>query len=139
MSNLLKLRAVDAEDVQIVSAVLQDAIVPICDIVWQPEPRRFVMVAQRLRREATDAAAPERICCALDLQGVTQAQLHGLSLQEPARMLELLMLGVEGDTLHLIFADDARIRLKLSAWTLRIEDFGAPWPAAHQPQHDLTR
>ena len=52
ISKLLKLRAEDSEDIQIISAVLQDSIVPVCDMAFQPETKSFVIVAQRLRREA---------------------------------------------------------------------------------------
>ena len=132
----LKLRAVDAEDVQIISAILQDSIVPVCDMAWQKPEGRFIMVTQRLCREAEDQTLLNRVCCAVDLSGVTAVQTHGLDLGDPTRMLELLMLGLDGETLHMIFADDARIRITFSDWSLKVEDFGEPWPAACQPRHD---
>nr|WP_242480642.1 DUF2948 family protein [Rhodovibrio sodomensis] len=47
----LKLRAYDREDFAVVSAVLQDALVPVIDMAWLPEEQRFALVANRFRWE----------------------------------------------------------------------------------------
>jgi len=135
MIDLLKLRATDAEDMQVISAVLQDSIVPVCDMVFQPEDKSFVMVAQRLRHESA-AIAPERICCAVRLRGVENAQTLGLDLTQADRMLDLLAAILDGGQVTLIFAGEAQIRLKLGDWTLTLQDFGETWPAHCAPCHD---
>ena len=73
---MLKLKAQDVEDLQVISAVLQDAIVPVCDMTWRPEDKNFIMVVQRLCREAAPLAAGklERVCCAVNVRGVEQVQ-----------------------------------------------------------------
>ena len=53
---LLKLAATDENDLAVVSGALQDAIVPIGDISFQPDDRRFVFVANRFCWEAGDAS-----------------------------------------------------------------------------------
>jgi hypothetical protein len=136
--SLLKLRAQDSEDVHVISAVLQDAIVPVCDMVFQSDAKSFVMVVQRLRREAGEAGAAERICCALTIKGVKAVQTHGLDQKQQDRMLDLLAMMVEPTTAHmdLVFAGGARIRLELGDWFLAAEDFGEPWPALCNPCHE---
>jgi hypothetical protein len=47
----LKLRAYDKEDFAVVSAVLQDALVPVIDMAWLVEEKRFALVANRFRWE----------------------------------------------------------------------------------------
>jgi hypothetical protein len=47
----LKLRAYDREDFAVVSAVLQDALVPVIDMAWLAEEQRFALVANRFRWE----------------------------------------------------------------------------------------
>ena len=47
----LKLRARDREDFAVVSAVLQDALVPVVDMAWLPQESRFALVANRFRWE----------------------------------------------------------------------------------------
>lgn len=141
-SEMLKLFAKDAEDIQVISAVLQDSIMPVCDMVFQPEAQSFVVVAQRLRREAGEAAACERIRCALTVNGVRAVQTSGIDLHHRERMLDLLAILVEpldgaaGHQLSLIFAGEARIRLSLGAWSAAVEDFGESWPAHCHPCHD---
>jgi hypothetical protein len=137
---LLKLRAKDAEDVQVLSAVLQDSIAPVCDMVFQAEAKSFVMVVQRLRREGGEAGAAERICSALTVNGVAAIKTHGINLKHQERMLDLLAMLCDGGTISLIFAGDAKIRLELGAaetgWAASLEDFGEPWPALCHPCHD---
>jgi hypothetical protein len=132
MSALLKLKAKDAEDLQVISAVLQDAIVPVVDMQFNMQDNNFIMVVQRLCREDKK----ERICCAFNVRGVENVQTHGFSPSETELMLELLAVLPEGDELQLIFAEDARIRLRLKDWNLIIEDFGERWPAQCEPCHE---
>jgi hypothetical protein len=136
MSGLLKLKARDAEDVQVISAVLQDAIAPVVDMAYRAEDKNFVMVVQRLCREAGDEAGKERICCALNVRGVENVQTHGFNPAETGRILDLLALMPEGDELQLVFASDACVRLRLKDWNMMIEDFGARWPAQCEPRHE---
>src|SRR3546814_19185696 len=57
--DLLKLKAVDAEDLAVVAGALQDAIVPVGDMAWLDEDGRLVFVATRFRSEA-GASGPRR-------------------------------------------------------------------------------
>ena len=132
---MLKLQAKDAEDVQVISAVLQDAIVPLVDIAWTPAEKHFVMVTQRLCRETEDHKL-HRICCAVNMRGVESVQTQGIDLNDRTRMLDLLMMTMEGNALHFVFAGGAQIKVKLGAWAMIIEDFGEAWPAGCEPCHD---
>lgn len=129
----LKLKAKDAEDVQVVSAVLQDAIAPVCDMTFKAEDKNFIMVVHRLKREAEGR---ERVCCAVNIKGVEAAQLQGISLTQQSRMLDLLAVMTDDQMMIFIFAGDAKIRLKLQDWTMIVEDFGAAWPSQCNPCHD---
>ncbi len=137
-AEMLKLRAKDAEDIEVISAVLQDSIVPVCDMAFQQETKSFIVVAQRLRREGPGDEATERICCALTINGVVSVQTHGIDLHHHERMLDLLAIMPDSTqkSLSLIFAGDARIRLALESWGAVVEDFGASWPALCHPHHE---
>ena len=54
----LKLRAEDADDLAVISACLQDALVAVRDLAFVPQDRTFLMAANRFRWEG--AARPER-------------------------------------------------------------------------------
>lgn len=139
MSASIRLKAQDAEDVQVVSAMLQDAIVPVCDMLYRREGDQFVMVVQRLKRETDKQDGVfERICCALNLAGVKSVQTQGINLNDGARMLDLLaILGESGnDGITFVFAGGAKIRLQLGEWSMIVEDFGEAWPAQCNPCHE---
>ena len=124
---------------QVISAVLQDAIVPVCDMAFQPDTQSFVMVTQRLCREAGEAGVAERICCALTVGGVGAVQMRGIEQQRPNLMLDLLAIILEpAQSLNFVFAGDARIRLDLAKWIVAVEDFGESWPALCTPCHEET-
>lgn len=134
----LKLRAKDVEDIQVISAVLQDSVVPLCDMAFQKESNRFVAVAQRLRREGGEAGAAERICCALTINGVKSIHTHGIDQHDGERILDLLaiLLAPSGSQLTLVFAGDAGIRLEIENWGAVVEDFGESWPSVCHPCHE---
>ncbi len=137
-AEMLKLRAKDAEDIEVISAVLQDSIVPVCDMAFQQETKSFIVVAQRLRREGQGGEVSERICSALTINGVVSVQTHGIDLHHHERMLDLLAIMLEPSqrSLNLVFAGDARIRLELDVWGAVVEDFGESWPALCHPHHE---
>src|SRR3546814_12419703 len=54
----LKLRARDDEDLQALAALLQDALVPLSDMLYEPELRRFALVVNRFMWEAPGTEAP---------------------------------------------------------------------------------
>jgi len=55
----LKLVALDKDDIEIVSAHVQDALVKVADILWQPREQRFVMALNRFRLDASVPLASE--------------------------------------------------------------------------------
>ena len=136
MSGLLKLKAKDAEDVQVISAVLQDAIAPVCDMIYDAEGENFIMVVHRLRRAAETKEGRERICCAVNISGVEGAQMQGIDLTQRGQILDLLAVMTDEKMAIFIFAGDAKIRLQFGEWTMLVEDFGEPWPAQCDPCHD---
>ena len=89
------LRAADAEDLAVISACLQDALVSVRDLAYDPAARTFVLVANRFRWEGggTDArqGAPfERILCGVAFDAVDGAAYRGFHRSEEDRILSLL-------------------------------------------------
>ena len=146
----LKLLAKDGEDIQVIAAVLQDSIVPACDMAYRAGEKSFVMVVHRfcwdgvmndlgliIPLPANEDGSPcyERISCALDITGVEGVKFHGLNPNDPAAMFELLTITMEEDRLDIIFAGNGKLRLKLANWAARLQDFGESWPTTHCPRH----
>ncbi|WP_114393646.1 DUF2948 family protein [Oleisolibacter albus] len=153
MATGLKLRAGDAEDLKVVSAMVQDAIVPICDIAFLAEEQSFIVIANRFRWECADRAdgisaggpTPDADCsfertnCALRFHGVSRASYRNLDLRDRTQMLNLLAVeaGEGGVLLH--FSGGHGIRLEVSGLDVRLEDIGEPWPTGLKPCHEEAR
>ena len=140
----LRLRAEDADDLAVISACLQDALVSVRDLAYDPEARTFVLVANRFRWEATEtergeAGRFERTLCAVALGEVENVAYRGFQRSEESRILCLLAirpnLAESGGTIDLDFSGSATIRLTASAIRCRVRDFGEPWPTAWHPDH----
>ncbi len=141
MVKKLKLRAIDDEDIKILSSCLQDALVPAGDMEYFPDDSRFVLVASRFcwerPAESLDTGKEfyERIHCALTFDGVKKVRRRGISRRDPAQLLAILSLGFKDGTVELVFAGGAALSLDIDPLCCRIEDFGEPWPTRWRPRH----
>ena len=134
MADALKLRAADEEDVAVLSTVLQDALVPVAEMTYLPDERRFVLVANRFRWEGRDG---ERTFAGLCVDNVARVQRRGFSPADADRILVLLALRVAGGALYLEFAGGGSIRLDIEGIACRLDDLGEPWPTRWRPRHEI--
>lgn len=138
MTDALKLRAEDSEDLAVISAILQDALVAVSEMIYLPEERRFVLVANRFRWEppAGDQRRNfERRMSGLRIDNVTGVQRRGFRLREADRLLVLLAITADRETLYLDFAGGSSIRLEVQRILCHLDDFGEPWPTRWRPRH----
>lgn len=147
----LKLKAVDAEDLGIFSAFLQDSLVAVGDISYQPADKRFVLVANRFRWEAMpceeeaelgDGDWFERVHSGLRFENVTAVKSRGLEALDAAQLLELLAIEADppsGGTgaFTLVFAGEVAIRIEIASPLCFLEDIDEPWPTKWRPKHPL--
>jgi hypothetical protein len=141
----LRLIANDEEDLKILSAHLQDAVLKVADVAYLPQKRRFVMVANRYCWECADAGETGlRMRCGVHFDGVLKVRAQNLSQGAPQTPMELLAIsytpGQDGaGTLDFSFAGGGRIRLEVECIDAALTDLTGPWPAAARPQHRLDR
>lgn len=133
MSERLKLRARDPDDLAVISAMVQDALVPIADMVYLSEEKRFVLALNRYRWD--QPAEQSRTHALLTVQHVTRVQTKGLDRHKPDRIQNLLSLTFEDDALLAPFAGGGTLRLEAEALDCLLEDVGEPWPAQATPAH----
>jgi hypothetical protein len=168
VSQALRLRAEDGEDLQVVSAVLQDALVPVKEMEFLAKDHCFALVASRFRWENCSetaespmrpdleqegaggpkdefpdvAFAPcsayERVNCGVRFEGVRQVRCRGFDRRDRGQILELLAIEAEPGAVVLVFSGGAAIRLEGTGVTCRMEDLGEPWPTHWRPRHPLT-
>jgi hypothetical protein len=143
----LKLIALDADDLAVVSAHLQDAVLKVADLAYLPRERRFAAVANRFdwldALEDGKAARPDgfaRRQTALRFERVLGAKVSGIDLKNGSAVLSLLAIRFEpkqepgGDVL-LVFADGAAIRLEVEVIEAELKDLGPVWQAKSKPRH----
>ena len=140
----LRLRAEDGDDLAVISACLQDAIVPVRDLAYDPDQREFLLVANRFRWENGVAPAPgetafERTLCGLAFRDVSGVSYRGFRRSEGDRLLSLLAIrpedGAEDRTVLLEFSGGAVIRLEVGHIDAHATDLGEPWPTPWRPDH----
>lgn len=143
MGEPLKLRATDAEDLEVFSTVLQDALVNMNDMAFLEGENRFVLVATRFRWEdvakASGQGTPfERVLCGLSFEDVSRVRMRGIDRARDAdRILELLAVRKEADGVHLVLAGGAEISLESEKVLCHLKDLGEPWPVFARPSHPL--
>ena len=139
----LKLVALDAEDLSVISAHLQDAVVKVADVAYLPREKRFAAVLNRFDwadavQDGSKSFARRRT--ALRFERVLSAQVQGIDLKNKSLVLDLLAIGFEpreapaGDV-TLVFADNGAIRLHVECIEGEMKDLGAAWQAKSKPQH----
>lgn len=139
----LKLLALDSEDLDIVSAHVQDAVVRVGDMGFAKVDRRFVMLINRYAWEASGTRGRgERRRAGLHFDFVDNAQAEGFDLNAKDGVLELLAVrfipGTEpGGEVLLTFAGGGTVRLEVECLEARLRDLGGVWAAKAQPRHDL--
>ncbi len=143
----LKLIALDADDLNVISAHLQDAVLRVADMAYLPRERRFAVVVNRFDwatlLEAGQDQGARRRRTGLRFERVLSAQVHGLDLTDKSVALALLAvtfepaiasMPVEGDV-TLTFSGGAAIRLGVECLEAEMKDLGAVWSAANTPAH----
>ena len=141
---LLRLRAEDAEDLAVLSACLQDAVIAIRETTFLPGERRFVFVANRFRWEDADKERPvegaaiyERVHCGVCFDAVTAVRQQGLVQQRKAQIVSLLAIEQGEGTIDLSFSAGIVIRLEVEKINCHVEDLDEPWPTQWRPSHPL--
>lgn len=142
----IKLIALDADDLSVISAHLQDAVLQVGDIAYLPKEKRFAAIANRfdwvnaLKEGKSDKAEFARRQAALRFERVLNAQVQGIDLKNKGMVLSLLAIGFEpaeapeGDVI-LHFSEGGAIRLRVECIEAELKDLGATWQATSKPQH----
>jgi len=139
--DLLRLVALDQEDLAVISAHLQDAEVRTADLAYLPHERRFAFVAQRFDWESSPNEPPRRRLTGLHFERVMGVRCRGVERDKPDTLLNLI--GVTFDqtdapsgTATLLFENGSAIQLDLECVEAQMKDLGPVWPCSKRPTHD---
>jgi hypothetical protein len=144
---MLKLIALDEEDLKIVSAHVQDAVMKVGDLDFISASRQFVVPMYRFawEKDATEKKPqPERRNSVLHFDRVLSAKLSGISRDKRDEVLSLLAVtytttDAPAGTVDLVFAGGGAIRLEVECIEARLVDLGGAWEASSRPAHETDR
>lgn len=135
----LKLMALDAEDLEVISGCCQDAVLKIGDLQYLAGEQRFVMTLNRFAWEKEDSR--ERHRAVLHFERVNGVQVQGIDRKNKEMVISLLAVLFEpgeepGGIIELVFAGDGAIRLDVECIEVQLADMPAAWEAQSRPSHE---
>lgn len=128
----LLLIAQDADELPLISTLVQDATVRTADIAWNARGRRLVLLVNRYRWERDDST---RVRAALRFDHVERVARRDWPGE--ATVLDLLALTLEGDFVTIDFAGGASLRLAAECVDVALEDLSPPWTTQLRPHHEI--
>lgn len=142
----LRLRALDPDDLGVISALVQDAVLTVADMNWQKRRRRFALLVNRFRWEDADRAARsrdfERVRAVLSIEDVERVQVSGVSRNDPGLVLSVLSMTFEpgedgAGRVLLTLAGDGAIAVTVEALEVMLQDVTRPYraPSGKAPGH----
>jgi hypothetical protein len=140
----LNLGALDGDDLQVISALVQDAVFPASEMRWLAKDRRFVLLLNRFRWEdkGRERHGAERVQSVLAFENVLKVASQGVPRGDADTILSVLSLGwseVEAPSgvLELTLAGDGAIRLEVEALEVVLKDVTRPYraPSGAVPVH----
>jgi hypothetical protein len=140
----LKLAALDDEDLAIVSAHVQDAVIKVADLLYLSAERRFVVALNRFvweKKRKLFARRHERRRSVLHFEGVQGVRTIGVRREEGDDVLSLLAIRFvpadqgPGGTIELTCSGGAAVRLDVDFIEARLTDLGAAWETTALPRH----
>jgi hypothetical protein len=135
----LRLLAMDADDLAVISAALQDAVTRIGDISWERGAGRLTMSFNRMRWEAAEEG--ERVRSAVQLGCVISVKHRNLRSDAKDAVLQLLAVTFEpaeapGGVISFAFADGADLAVEVECVDAALADLSEPWPTQSRPAHE---
>ncbi|RUT87283.1 DUF2948 family protein [Mesorhizobium sp. M7A.T.Ca.TU.009.01.3.2] len=139
----LKLIALDDQDLSIVSAHVQDAVLKVSDLEFLPAAKRFLLTMNRFVWEAKSGLFRqhnERRQAVLHFDRVLGAKTSGIDRDKPAEVLSLLAISFieiskPAGIVELIFSGGGAIMLDVECIEARLADIGGAWEATSRPIH----
>lgn len=146
----LYLKAMDAEDLTVLSALVQDAVVPVGEISYDASQRHFAMLINRFRWEDVETATRrnrpvERVQAVLVFDDVLAARSLDVPSNDKEMILSILALNFAAKedgmgTVEITLAGDGAVALEVETLDVTLKDVTRPYiaPSRHTPSHDDT-
>lgn len=140
----LVLAAADTEDLEAISARLQDAVARVKDLVYMPKSRRFAGLFNRFKWESAGGHGGMRVRAGLHIDGVLSAKALRLRTDNPEAVASLLAIRFQpsggedpGGIVELLFSGGGVLRLDVECIDAELADLSGEWAARGRPVHEL--
>ncbi|MFK4810594.1 DUF2948 family protein [Devosia neptuniae] len=139
----LKLLALDTEDLDVLSAHVQDAVVRVADMGYARGDRRFALLMNRYDWESDKPRGKgvrKRAALHFDaVQSVVTAGFDPNAHDGVLNLLAITFIPIDGPAgmVELSFAGGGTVRLGVECLEARLSDLGAAWAATAKPAHTL--
>ena len=141
----LKLLATSDEDLRVIAAHLQDAIVSVQDIANLKKNRIFLIQLNRFMWEDVEKGVfrkNKRIRTVLKFDNVISVLSKNINIKNNKNFLDFLtiesnLLPDKSYEIKLIFSGDSVIKINAEVIDVTLDDQGSPWESKNQPKHNF--
>jgi len=141
----LKLLATSDEDLRVIAAHLQDAIVSVQDIANLKKNRIFLIQLNRFMWEDVEKGVfrkNKRIRTVLKFDNVISVLSKNINIKNNKNFLDFLtiesnLLPDKSYEIKLIFSGDSVIKINAEVIDVTLDDQGSSWESKTQPKHDF--
>lgn len=144
----LRLKALDADDLAVLSSLTQDAVFPASEMRWDRKARRFALLLNRFRWEDAPNAkigkrSVERVQTVLTIEDVMAVKSQGVQPGDADTIMSLLSVTFTASAdgmgrVLLTLSGDGAIAVDVEALELMLADVTRPYiaPSKSVPRHD---
>ena len=135
-TSALKLHAQSSDDIEMLSALLQDALIAGADMVFDKAENTFMLVANRYCWELQDAGQQMRCMCGVKFGTIGAVRTRGMTADK-TQFYNLLAIEYDKAAQHimLVFSGGIGIQLEVSSIMIIVRDLAEPHPSFARPDH----
>ena len=137
MTEKLKLLAYDAKDFEILSALLQDSVMPVIEMNYNLPEKQFIVITSRFDwdNKTTDGFS-NRILSGLCFFNVEKISKRNFPSLKSEQFLNFLTLFRKDEFINIVFSGDIELKLFGTKIYLRLDDLNKEWPTIFIPNHE---
>ena len=135
-TSALKLHAQSSDDIEMLSALLQDALIAGADMVFDKAENTFMLVANRYCWELQDAGQQMRCMCGVKFGTIGAVRTRGMTADK-TQFYNLLAIEYDkaAQQIMLVFSGGVGIKLEVSSIMIIVRDLAEPHPSFARPDH----
>ena len=145
-SKPLRLLAEDVDDLKVISASVQDAVLKAENLKYDRKQRRFTLEINRFQWEDASKRGPKtRVRSLLAFDGVLNVKTRAVTKADPDMVMSILSVNFEaaseppGGRVSVLFSGDGELALEVEALDITLLDSEYEWATRHTPNHEKRR